>query len=99
MNKNSWKGKVEESPVSIDLVDSENQFLEFRVGQVFFETGKPKIGLWICYQKKFMAGNQQGPVLMDKSNWKKIKNYIDKKFRRKDCLTKIPKKERKKING
>ena len=78
-----WKGKVEKSLSDIELIDSENQNLQFRVGQVFFEKGCSQIGLWITYQEKYMQGDEKGPVLMSQKNWETIRNFIDRKFKEK----------------
>jgi hypothetical protein len=84
MKKSRWKGEVEDCGSTIDLVDSENQLLQFRVGEVFFGKSKSQTetGLWIWYQERYLDSKESGPVLMDEENWKKIRNYIDKKFRR-----------------
>lgn len=81
MKKNSWKAKVIDDCTSMDIVDSEDQLLKFRVGQVFFKKGSPKLGLWVWYQEKNMASKQKGPFLMDKDSWDELKKYVDKKFR------------------
>jgi hypothetical protein len=80
-NKIAWQGKVEESLSNIEVVDSENQKLLFRVGEVFFKSGKSKVGLWIWYQEENLKSKEMGPVLMDEKNWNKIKGHINKKFR------------------
>jgi len=97
--KTSWQGKVEEAPDGslVGLTDSKNQSLVFRVDPVFLfpdvsENNKGHKGLWIEYQEQYLVGNVKGPVLMDKKNWEKIRDHINKKFRgrseKKSCKTK-----------
>lgn len=82
MKKAEWKSEVEDYNSEIEVTDSENQLLQFRVGQVFFNKGqRTQIGLWIWYQEKKLNSKLKGPVLMDKDSWDQVKKYIDKKFK------------------
>jgi hypothetical protein len=82
VKKAEWKSEVEDYNSEIEVTDSENQLLQFRVGQVFFNKGqRTQIGLWIWYQEKKLNSKLKGPVLMDKDSWDQVKKYIDKKFK------------------
>ena len=82
MKKAEWKSKVEDCNSEIEVTDSENQLLQFRVGQVFFDKSqRTQVGLWVWYQEKKLSSKLKGPVLIDKDSWNQVKKYIDKKFR------------------
>ena len=82
MKKKTYQEKIEEDPSIITVIDSENQSLEFRVGRIFTEHFTTDIGLWIWYQNKYLESKQEGPVLITKKGWERIKKYIDRKFKK-----------------
>ena len=85
--KKNWNGRTEENSTEISLIDAENQSLMFMVGDVLrtpngSNISKVKPGLWIWYQEKNLQSKVQGAVITDEENWKKIRNHINKGFRK-----------------
>ena len=62
----------------IVVVDSAQQALWFRIGQVYTD-GKPDRvpGIWILYQNKYMADKTQGPILLSPEIWNKIVEEVN----------------------
>ena len=81
MNKyhiGEWGDYILEEPYSdIDIVDSENQRLTFRVGPVFEGNKNTGLGIWIGYQEEYQTTVQLGDVLISFSTLEKILEHIN----------------------
>ena len=68
----------------LDIVDSEDQKLEIRVGSVYYgNIADEELGIWICYQRRDGRTPMVGPVLISPRNWKIISKYVNYQLKRK----------------
>jgi hypothetical protein len=64
------------------------QALWFRVGPVY-DSGKLRTepGVWVCYQKSYLAGPLDGPVLLTPAAWEQLVTAVNERLTRCDALT------------
>lgn len=65
-----------------EVIDSEQQYLGFRVGPVFYDKKQRARGLWINYQKQYMESEYEGPFLMSEETFRELSIYVRHGFRR-----------------
>lgn len=76
-----WRETIEfDGPPTVEVIDSENQSLMFRVGPVYVGGKVIAKALWVEYQSERMRVLPLGPVLISEEGWRELAHIINGMF-------------------
>jgi hypothetical protein len=80
--------KILDAP-DFQIVDSENQFLKFRVCSVYDASEKKNVvlGIYMYYQEDYLRSPLHGPVLMSKESFDDLCDYVAERLAKKPSRT------------
>jgi len=62
------------------VLDSCNQYIDFRVGYVFSDGEQMKNpGIWIGYQEEYLTTNREGPILISIETFNRLVEYVKRR--------------------
>jgi hypothetical protein len=78
LHKGEWGDRIVEDGTIMQIVESEGQMVGVRVGSVFRKDGEAKEpGIWIEFQELYMHSPMHGPLLLSKSTWRELNEYVE----------------------